>query len=35
MKTEYVTPEMEITELENEDVIITSGNDGFGTEVPM
>ena len=34
MKEEYITPEMEITELENVDVIATS-DDGFGTVVSM
>lgn len=35
MKKEYITPEMEITEFENEDVITTSGKDDFSTEDPM
>ena len=35
MKKKYVTPEMEITEFENDDIITLSGDDGFGTPMDM
>ena len=38
MKMEYTKPEMEITEFEEGDIVVTSAcnpDDGFGTPVPM